>query len=357
MASRRLFKNRELRLTDYKHLCGNKRERNLLGAAKPAVDRFVEIRSPKGKRDFDPADWRALYCRCFPNPDEQSPWSEMLKTIRDNTHMESSPELQKLYGDLRYHDVVALRGRQVVGFTSFVTMPLDGESTLVYNLYSGKADPRFMRERYGSQGGHAISGLTAAFGLIGHGVAQEDAMRLGYGPAVAGTIMDGEFIGQAGDVSGIVETKRRLGMLGHLGALALMLDTGSGGWITPCVQPALSGTTEQLLMHLLFRGLGIDSGRAIDVSGISMELARKLVVAYYHSYEWQSSKEEVGMYHRDLEARLGAAKRAILVPPEHLPDITELARSDPLLKAQVERDYGSVESHSRKIREALSRRG
>jgi hypothetical protein len=358
MVPRRLFKNRDLPPQNYQHLCGNKRERELASLPLPGVDRLVEIRSPEGKRDFDPKDYRALYRYCFPEPDEQSLWSSMVGTVSDMARIDSgtegSEELRKTYGMLRYRDVVALSGRRVVGFTSFVTMPLDEGNAVVYSLYSGTADQEFMEKQYGCQESFRGRGLASLFMLLKHGMAEEDAHKLGYAGNVAGTIMDASFIGQADDERGIRETRTRLEIYQRLGALALMLDTGSDCWVTPCFQPALSEYSNPILMHLLFRERGVDSKRLGQVSEIDLELARNLASAYASTYAWQSTPGEIVEMDGFIGARFAAAKRAILVPLGFLPNITELASMDPMLKTQVERDYGPVGEHAERIIRAIS---
>ncbi|MDD5172369.1 MAG: hypothetical protein PHF60_05025 [Candidatus ainarchaeum sp.] len=342
------------------HLSGSERERKLVSLPLPEVDRFVEIRSPKGKRDFDTADYRALYRYCFPEPDEQSPWSSMVGTITDTARIDSGTEgseaLRKKYGSLRYRDVVALNGRRVVGFTSFVTMPLDSNNGIVYSLYTGMADKAFMGSQYGSSQNFRGRDLVSLFMVLRHGMAEEDAQKLGYARNVAGTMMDASFIGQGHDAQDIRDTRKRLDIYGHLGALVLMLDAGSGCWITPCFQPALAENSNPLLMHLLFRERQIDYKRIAPVSEIDLELARNLARAYASSYDWQSSPVEIDEMRGFMDTRFAAAKRAILVRPEDLPNMAVLASMDDVLKKQVERDYGSLSEHARRIERALKPR-
>jgi hypothetical protein len=357
MVPRALFRNRDISPNDYRHLAGSRKEVELAGLPLPGVDRLVEIRSPKGKRDFNPKDYRALYRYCFPEPDEQSPWSSMAGTFSDMARIDSGTEgsdmLRKTYGMLRYRDVVALSGRQVVGFTSFVTMPLDSGNAVVYSLYSGTADQAFMITQYGRLDNFRGKGLASLFMLVKHGMAEEDARKLGYAGSVAGTMMDASFIGQADSETGIRETKTRLEINQRLGALALMLDAGSGCWVTPCFQPALSEHSNPILMHLLFRERQANPERLGGISEIDLGLARNLAAAYASTYAWQSTPDEISEMDGFVDSRFAAAKRAILVPVEHLPDITALASADPMLRDQVERDYGQPGEHAKMIKTAL----
>ncbi len=357
MVPRALFRNRVISPNDYRHLAGSRKEVELAGLPLPGVDRLVEIRSPEGKRDFNPKDYRALYRYCFPEPDEQSPWSSMKGTFSDMARIDSgtegSEELRKTYGMLRYRDVVALSGRRVVGFTSFVTMPLDTGNAVVYSLYSGMADQAFMITQYGSTDNFRGKGMASLFMLIKHGMAEEDARKLGYAGNVAGTMMDASFIGQADTETGIRETRTRLEVYQRLGALALMLDTGSDCWITPCFQPALSEYSNPILMHLLFRERQANPERLGGVSEIDLGLARNLAGAYASTYAWQSTPAEISEMDGFIDTRFAAAKRAILVPVERLPNMATLASMDSVLKEQVERDYGPVDEHGARIKTAL----
>jgi hypothetical protein len=357
MVPRILFKNREVSPQDYQHLCGHNRERALSTLQLPGVDRFVEIRSPRGKSDFNPADYRSLYRYCFPKPDEQSPWSSMIGTVSDMARIDSgtegSEQLRRTYGLLRYRDMVALSDKRVVGFTSFVTMPLCSENAVVYSLYSGIADQAFMGSRYGRQENFRGRGLVNLFMLLRHGIAEDDARTLGYARNVAGTMMDASFIGQANNDREIRETRTRLEIYRHLGALVLMLDAGSGCLVTPCFQPALAEESNPLLMHLLFRERQVNPARLARVTEVGLEMARNLARAYASSYDWQSTPEEIDKMRGFMDTRFASAKRAVLVPPEHLLDIAALASMDPLLKAQVERDYGPINEHAERIRTAL----
>ncbi len=348
---KRVFRNRELQLKDFTHLCGTTRERQVVSAA-PMVDRFIELRSPRGRRDFDPAHYRELYRHCFPNPDEQSPWSAMIGTVRDMNHIDRSLKLQRKYRFLRYHDVVALKGRAVVGFTSFATMSLADGRTVAYDLYTGVADRLFMLDTYGINRNFRSFGIAHSFYVLRHGIAEEDGKKLGYASEVAGTILESEMIGQGNDEQSIRDTRTRLQIHQRMGALTLMIDAGSDCWITPHLQPRLSDDSNPLLMHLLFRQLQLDGVSTDQISEIDRDLATSLLRAYIYSFEHQSTEAEIAEMLDNMNSRLTAGKRFILVPPDKLPDMVTLARNDPFLREQIERDHGSLDEHARKVKSA-----
>ena len=342
-------RNRELDPKEFRRFCGTDRERRLIEA--PIVDRFVELRCPRGKRDFEPKDYWRLYRHCYPNPNEQSPLSEMVGSLLEMNRIDGSEKLQEKYGKLRYHDILALRGREVIGFTSFATMPMNEHSTVVYNLYTAVADAKFLRKRYGS--GPAPIGISDMFYPLRHGLAHEDAEKLRYGAWARGTILESNFIGQANEGRGIRYTKGLLEFHRQQGALTLMIDAGSGCWLTPCVQPCLSEKSDPILLHLLYRKQEAYAGELSRINEIDIEIARGLMRSYAMNFDYQSSAEEIKFMRDFVDSRLRAAKRAILVPPEYLPDMAELARMDPVLKAQVERDHGPLETHAERIKSAL----
>lgn len=344
------FHNREVEPKDYGHLA-TPNERKLLRT--PIIGRFMEFHSPKGMRDFNPGDYRDLYRHCFPARDEQSPWVDMVRSIREMNYVDSSRALQKKYGLLRYHDILALSGRHVVAFTSFATAPLGSGEAIVYNIYNGTADREFIRSHYGRDEDFTSRGISRLFYLLRHGLAEEDGKRLGYASSVAGTIFESEFIGQAQAPERIINTRDRLFVHFIMGASALMADTGSGCWITPCLMPKLWADSNPLLWHMLFRPLDPEAVQQDRVSEIDPALARSLVEAYVLNFAYQCEPDELVEYRAEVERRLSAAKKFILVPPHRLPNMAELARSDPMLRMQVERDFGPLEQHERRIRSAL----
>ncbi|MCI0562966.1 MAG: GNAT family N-acetyltransferase, partial [Nitrososphaera sp.] len=285
--------------------------------------------------------------------DELSPWRDMMGSVYELNHIDNSPELQKKYRFLRYHDLVAVWGGKVVGFTSFATMPLGTGESVVYNLYTGVADSKFMSDTYGRNQDFRSRGIGRSFYVIRHGMAEEDCRKLGYAREVSGTVFESEFIGQAKNEEEIRYTRSRLDIHQRHGALTLMIDTGSGCWITPHLQPKLSEDSDTLLLHLLYRKLRIDQ-RLDKITEIDKDLARALLKAYIYNFEHQSTESELQEMRGNMESRFAAAKRFILVPPDQLPDMGKLASMDPMLAEQVRRDYGSIEEHEKKIKKALS---
>ncbi|MEW5996015.1 MAG: hypothetical protein AB1657_00260 [Candidatus Micrarchaeota archaeon] len=357
------FHNRELQPSDYEPLATPREQKLLEKLRSLGVDCFVEWRSPRGMRDFNPADYRALYRYCFPVRDEQSPWADMVRSIREMNLVDRSRTLWKKYGPLRYHDILALSGRRIVAFTSFATAafgPYGFKDAIVYNIYTGTADREFMRTHYGRDEDFTGRGISRLFYLLRHGIAVEDGVRLGYidpeampFSRVAGTILEAEFIGQADTPKGIRKTRNALLAHQRMGALVLMVDAGSGCWITPCLMPKLWVDSNPLLWHLLFRPLEQDESRAVRVSKIDSGLARCLVNAYVYNFAYQCEPDELVEYRAEVDRRLAAAKRFLLVPVQSLPTMAQLAHYDPMLKEQLERDFGPLDEHEKRMEAAL----
>jgi hypothetical protein len=90
-----------------------------------------------------------------------------------------------------------------------------------------------------------------------------------------------------------------------------------------------------------------------NVSEIDSGLARNLVEAYVLNFAYQCEPDELVEYRAEVEKRLSAARRFILVPPQSLPTMAQLANYDPMLKEQLERDFGTLEQHEKRIQNAL----
>jgi hypothetical protein len=348
--------NRELTLLDYSGYAGNENELARLRHAAEVADKFFEMRSPTGKKDFKPNDARDLYRYLFPNKDEAEPWYAAIVTrLKEMLRLDSSKELQKKYGDSRFHAITAVSKGNVVGYTQFSTMPLEGGNVVVFWQYGGVADKNFMKKRYGRQENFREEGIGSAYYVFRHGIAAQDAEKMGYKNGVAGTILEAEFIGQADNESDMRFTKTRLHIHRQMGAKAIMLEMEDGSLVTAHMQPRLSLTSNPILLHMCFRPLRFNEEEGRKTTVMDKDLARSLVMSYIDNFDREGfDKKDVQEAREILQDRFAKAKRILLVPPENLPNICELARMDPLLKKQVENDYGSVEAQEARIKKALA---
>ena len=347
-------KNRELRLVDFVGYSGNDREVRKLAHATEAADKFMEMKRPGEKKNFDSKDARDLYRYLFPNKDEAESWSgAIVPRLKEMAHLESSASLQKKYGESRFHAIVATSKKDVVGYTQFSTMPLEDGNVVVFWQYGGLADKAFMQKQYGRNENFREEGVGSAFYVFRHGIAADDAARMGR-KGVAGTILEAEFIGQADNDSDIRFTKTRLHIHRQMGAKAIMLEMEDGSLLTAHMQPRLSPTSNPILLHMCFRPLRFSEEEGKKTTVMDKELAKSLVMSYIDNFDREGfAPKDVQDARQILLDRFAKAKRVVLLPPENLPNIVELARMDPLLKKQVVNDYGSMEAQEAKIRKAL----
>ncbi len=351
-----LGKNKELRLLDFVGYAGNDREVRRLAHATEVAERNMELVDPTEKRNFDPRHARNLYRYLFPNKDEAEDWnSAIAPRLHEMMKLASSPSLQRKYGDSRFHAIVSTNKGQVVGYTQFSTMPLEGGKVVVFWQYGGVADKRFMRQQYHRNANFREEGLATAFYVFRHGIADHDAKSMGYKGGVVGTICEAEFVGMGDNASDIKFTKTRLHIHRQMGARAMMLEMEDGSLVTAHIQPRLSLASNPILLHMLFRPLHFEQKDMYQTSEMDKGLARSLVMSYMDNFDREGfGTDDVQEARLILQGRFAKARRVLLVPPETLPNMIELARMDPLLKRQVENDYGSLERQEAKIKKALA---
>jgi hypothetical protein len=325
--------------------CGSRKEFDHLKDALSKVN-FVGMRKEE--------DACALYTYLFPNEDEREPWGKITDRLAEMSALGASPALQAKHGDGRFHVVLAENAGDIVGYSQFSTLPVGDNEVVVYWQYGGIADRGFMASRYGRDEDFRVQGIGSAYYPIRHAVAAEVARETGRS-GVMGTIIESEFIGQAAEDDAIKFTRQRLFIHNRSGMMAMMLDMGEGNLVTAHIQPRLSADTEPIMLHALFRPLSIEGLELGKIREINPELAYSLMMAFIDNFDREGfNRADVAEGRATVNSRFSAAKRVLLMPPDELPDIVDLAGNDPLLKAQVERDYGSVEAQRERIRNALA---
>lgn len=349
-------KNRKLGLLDFVTNAGNDGEVRRVAKATAVADTFMEMKSPGGSKDFRANDARDLYRYLFPNKDEAEGWySAIVPRLKEMLHLDTSAGLQKKYGDSRFHAITAVSRGDVVGYTQFSTMPLEGGKVVVFWQYGGVADRAFMQKQYGRRENFRETGMGSAFYVFRHGIAAEDAEQMGYKNGVAGTILEAEFIGQADNESDIRFTKTRLHIHRQMGAKAIMLEMEDGSLVTAHMQPRLSPTSNPILLHMCFRPLRFSEEEGRKTTIMDKDLARSLVMSYIDNFDREGfGKKDVQEARQILQDRFAKATRALLMSPENLPNICELAKMDPLLMRQVENDYDSLGTQEARIKKALA---
>jgi len=287
----------------------------------------VEIIHPRGNPIFGRS--LEIYRKAFPNPDEREDDESIFDRLENK---------EEGYNNL-FHAISILdeRGR-VVGYSQFTVMPISEEKVVVYAQYS------CIRERVRGRG------LYKAIWDIRHAIAKES------GKEVIGTMFETEFVGQADDEEGIRFTRQRHEVFAKIGAMAVMIELEDGTWLNPIIQPRLSADTNPIMLHMFFRPFSEEASKV--EREMDRELAKRIALAYIDNFEREGfDKNDVDEARKEVLGRFERAKRVLLIPPQRLPTIIELAKSDPVLMKQIERDYGSFESHAKLVERALKEQG
>lgn len=350
-SSTRKSPNRRLTLAEFAEYAGNEKDLERVKRAFSAADSIHEMKSPTSRIDFNPRDARALYEYLFPNKDEAESWTgEISPRIRDMGKIAFEVDLQKKYGDSRFHAIVVVNQGRVIGYTQWSSMPLDNGQMVVFWQYGGVADGKFMRKQYRGKESYREEGIASAFYALRHGITAEDARQLGY-KGVVGTILEVEMKGQGESRGDIEFTVTRQQIHNKMGARAIMLEMPDGRLLTAHLQPSLGEGKDMYFLHIFFRPLHYTQDEIRTVSEMDKGTARALVASFIDNFDREGFKaSDVDAARQIVMQRFAEARRVLLVPPEKLPTIIEMARMDPLLRAQVEKEYGmSLEQHERRI--------
>jgi len=314
---------------------------------------FSEI-DVENEEEFDAA--MALYVSLFPDPDERQDPEMIRKRLKDMAKIDTDPALQAKYGKSRFHVLVGrdAEGR-VVAYSQFSTLPLSEEldQNIVYHQYVGFADEAFMQEHYGVEGGLRGGGHSYTINAAQRLLAALDAKNAGFENGTAGAILESEHIGQAKatDKRALYFTRLRLEIHNRMGAKAIMLEMEDDSLVSPHMQPRLDKDSDPVLLLMLFRPPTYDKSAIGTTEEMDLERAKAFFQAYFDNFR------RVGFNEKDIaeaEAivmeKFARAKKAVLVPPHKLPDITELAKADPDLMAQVKKKYGDPKAQAAAIK-------
>jgi hypothetical protein len=350
--------NTELELLDFIDHSGNEGELHKLLTATRVADKFILMKDPGERKNFRSGDAKALYEYLFPNENEREDWNAaILPRIRMLAGLEAEGKLLD-EGVGQFHAIVGVSKKDVIGYTQFSTLPLGDNQVVVYWQYGGVADRNFMQSRYKRSENFREEGVGSAFYVFRHGIGEQDARGLGRTGGVVGTILEAEFIGQGENADDIRFTATRLHIHRQAGAKAIIFEMEDGTWLSAHRQPKLSDDTEGIMLNLLFRPLKFDESETRKTTEMDRKLAESLLNSFFDNFLREGFDKNDTEYSRNLIlSRLKDAKRILLVPPEEMPDMAGFARNDPVLRAQIERDYGSLEDHEKRIKEALSKPG
>lgn len=319
---------------EYFHLCQNERERKRITRAESLVD-FVELGRHGGGVCRDGSDIPALYSHLVQNAFERVPWERIAEGIALQEGADWSSMKECGYR-ARFHAIAALREGRAVGMLFFKSMRMDCSNYFTALMYAGAADRDFASARYGFCQDFRGRGIARALLLLSHGITLEDAERDGRS-GVAGAFCDSVLGGQGAAGGSVREARMGLELLSRLGMLPMMYDTGGGEWLAPAIQPALGEQTDPLVMHMLFRPFHGDIQLRDGMFPLERVFAAKIISAYIRSYDAiESNGREIGSAKDGMLTRFEMARRVVLMHPRALPPIEALAKSDPLLRTQLD---------------------
>lgn len=298
-----------------------------------------------------------LYEYAFPNPDERESMELIAKRVK--TMKEMPPEIKERYGDRRFHAIAIMNKKnQAVGYAQFSVLPFgdDKNEVVVFGQYIAAADCDFMKERYGSYEHFRRKGLYSALGILAPLIAERDADKMGYKNGYVGAFGESEMVGQAEDPDDIRFTEIRLNIHSVLGGKAIMLELENGGLINPHMCPKLSEDSNPIQLLMLYRPKDYLSQPSGDTVEMDKETVQKLEGALLDSLQADGfDSDSIEEARRIFENKMSIAKHALLMPVYEVPRMTDIAKNDPLLAKQIERDYGcSVEEHAANVEKALS---
>jgi len=331
--------NVKLELGVFAPFAGNEGELGRLANAMKAAY-FYEMRSPTSRKEFNPSDACALFIDAFPNGDEREPWKRgAMARVQEMANRDRDPKLAKKHGLSWFHAMTAVNNGQVVGYTQWTTMPLGNGDSLVFWQYGCAANKGFMLERYGRDETFREKGIGSAFYVLRHGISAAAAKNMGYTGNLVGTICEAEYIGQAFSDDDIRFTKTRLHIHRQMGAKAMILEMEDGSWVTAHLQPKMSPTSNPIRLNMMFRPVKFDESEGKKTTEIPKAQAQAMVMSYIDNFNREGfPDEDVDWARQILKKDFARAVKVLLVAPEDLPNIVEMARMDPLLKEQLERD-------------------
>jgi hypothetical protein len=342
----------------------NSVEGGRIGKALEKIDGIAELEHVDGKGKPKFADALALYDNAF-KPPEAEPIEDIRQRLADmhtlahpRANKARAAELRTQFGESRFH-VLALTSRgAVVGYFQFSTMPVGKEGMVVYNQYVTVADGQFMKARYGRDENMRQNGMLSLMHTVSLAMAQRDAMLMGRSKVV-GTIYESEIRGQAGEegraatLEELRFTKTRHDIHNRVGGRPIMLVTATGAQQTAHHQPPLSRADASIMLLLMFRPVKFSPDDIGKRETPDRETMRATVEAFYDNFIREGFSGAKKMKSTMMKRFDGAASIE-LIAPHLVGDIVALAKTDPDLRKQAERDYGSLDAFALRLGEAFA---
>ncbi|MDD5340560.1 MAG: hypothetical protein PHV13_04920, partial [Candidatus ainarchaeum sp.] len=341
---RAIQKGRILDANAFVKFCGSPKERERLQRVieKTGVV-FVEMLPDTPKHLKKEA--KNLYYAMFPNRLERDEWEAIEERVAMMARLPDDASLQERFGKSRFHAILALSGQDVVGYGQFTTIPVASD-VAVYGQYGCVASSNYMKRAYGRDDDFRRQQLDVAFYPMTYGIAAQDTSG-----RVVGTIMESEMIGQGRKRFDMWFSRIRLQIHKRNWVLPVMLEMGDGTLMNPWLQPALGDGKQPYFQHILYRPSSFEGFSRDEISALDPSLAKSLLTSLAGNFRCEGYDPTAAL--RIIDERFSMAKRVLLVPPDRLPNIVELAEKDPLLAAQAKREYGRLDRHAKKIADVL----
>jgi hypothetical protein len=308
-----------------KHLAKMTEAAEVVGTIERFPARLGAVTAFKPRRAFE------LYEYLFPNPDEREPTKDILARLKDyRTGAKSN-------GAGFFSIGISDKEGDVIAYTQGSTVPSE-KGLFFYWQYGGVADRRFMQERYDKDTNPRERGVLNIIQGVNTALLKATAKKVGR-PAL-GTIWESEPKGLGANAEDIRFTARRLAIHNRTGGRVMMGVARDGRLINLHLQPRLTPESEPIALHMMFRPLSFEEGSEEKTSEMTKADVASMLKGWIDNFRLEGFREkDVAEAEQEIERRLAASEKIVLLPASELPDVVTLAKDDPILKKQILQMY------------------
>lgn len=273
-----------------------------------------------------------LYEYCFPNPDEREPIADIKARLKDfNSGTRDD-------GNGFHAIAIADHDRNVVGYTQGSTVPTD-QGLFYYWQYGCVADRDFMKANYGKDVNPREQGVLNTIHGANAATLLAAAERLGREPL--GIVWESEPRGLGDDAASIKFTDARLKIHNRAGGRVMMGVTAEGELVNLHLQPRLTADSEPIALHMMYRPLRYQEGDEKKAGELKKEDGAAMMQAWINNFAVEGfPQKDVDEAAAEIQRRLDRSVKIVLLPAEQVPDAITLAKTDPILEAQLLEMYG-----------------
>jgi hypothetical protein len=273
-----------------------------------------------------------LYEYCFPNPDEREPIADIKARLKDfNTGTRDD-------GNGFHAIAIADHDRNVIGYTQGSTVPTD-KGLFYYWQYGCVADRDFMKANYGKDVNPREQGVLNTIHGANAATLLAAAERLGREPL--GIVWESEPRGLGDDAASIKFTDARLKIHNRAGGRVMMGVTAEGDLVNLHLQPRLTADSAPIALHMMYRPLRYQEGDEKKAGELKKQDAASMMQAWINNFAVEGfPQKDVDEAAAEIQRRLDRSVKIVLLPAEQVPDAITLAKTDPILEAQLLDMYG-----------------